>query len=186
MNGHRTLCFPALVVAALAAGPALAHSALETHRHFDGWLAGFQHPLAGWDHLLAMVAVGLWAAQQQGRLVWLVPLTFAASMAAGGVAGALGLPATGVELMVALSVPVFALLVIRRARIDGPARSAIGFALVASFAFFHGFAHGQEMPGTASLAGFGSGFLVATALLQGAGVAVMRLISRRRTTAARI
>jgi len=135
-----------------------------------GWHEGFNHPLHGWDHLLAMLAVGIWAAQQRGRAVWLIPLTFVGVMMLGGIVGAAGLSLPGVELAVSLSVVVFVAMVARRVRMQ----AGWGAVIVGFFAFFHGFAHGTEMPGTASLATFGLGFVVATLLLHGAGLVAAR------------
>jgi hydrogenase/urease accessory protein HupE len=157
------VCFAPLSLL-YAASPAFAHTVGQVG---EGWSAGFNHPLHGWDHLLVMVAVGLWAAQQSGRARWLVPLTFVGTMAAGGVAGASGIAMPGFEAAILLSVVVFAGLVIARVRMA----TGYGLAVVALFAFFHGFAHGQEMPGSAGLVTFGFGFLVATVLLHGLGFA---------------
>jgi hydrogenase/urease accessory protein HupE len=137
----------------------------------NGWHDGFNHPLHGWDHLLAMLAVGVWAAQQRGRGVWLIPLTFVGVMSLGGVVGASGVSLPGVELAISLSVVVFVVLVARRVRLH----AGIGAALVGFFAFFHGFAHGAEMPGSASLLTFGLGFVVTTLLLHGAGLVTTRV-----------
>jgi hydrogenase/urease accessory protein HupE len=137
----------------------------------DGWHDGFNHPLHGWDHLLVMLAVGWWAAQQRGRAVWLIPLTFVGVMMAGGVAGATGMALPGVELAILLSVAVFASLVARKARLG----SGISVAIVGFFAFFHGFAHGAEMPASANMIMFGCGFVVATLALHMTGLAVGRL-----------
>jgi hydrogenase/urease accessory protein HupE len=139
----------------------------------NGWQDGFNHPLHGWDHLLVMIAVGWWAAQQRGRAVWLIPLTFVAVMTAGGIVGAAGIGLPGVELAILLSVAVFAALVARRARLNLSASVGI----VGFFAFFHGFAHGAEMPGSANIAMFGLGFVVATVLLHATGLAMGRLVA---------
>ncbi len=151
---------------------------LETHAHtigmtFNGWHDGFNHPLHGWDHLLVMIAVGWWAAQQRGRAVWLIPLTFVAVMTAGGIVGATGIALPGVELAILLSVAVFAALVARKARL----RLGISVWLVGFFAFFHGFAHGAEMPGSANILMFGFGFVLATLLLHATGLAMGRLVA---------
>ena len=166
---HRRFLALAAFFAALAlAAPAEAHSAKAA---LYGWSAGFNHPLHGWDHLLVMVAVGLWAAQQRGRAGWLIPVVFVAMMAVGGVIGAAGVFMPGVEAMILLSVVIFCGFVLMRAKF------ALGASVgvVALFAFFHGFAHGQEVPGAASPASFGLGFLIATALLHAAGYAAARM-----------
>ena len=137
----------------------------------DGWTDGFAHPLHGWDHLLAMIAVGLWAAQQRGRLVWSIPLTFVGIMALGGIVGATGLKLPGVDFAIVLSVAVLGALVVRRTVL--PMRS--GLMLVGGFAFFHGFAHGAEMPGSATFITFGFGFILATLLLHALGLVTGRV-----------
>ncbi|WP_374090073.1 TonB-dependent receptor domain-containing protein [Methylomicrobium lacus] len=137
----------------------------------SGWHHGFSHPLHGSDHLLTMIAVGMWAAQQRGRAVWLLPLAFVGVMSLGGLAGVAGAAAPAAETMILLSVPVFGVLVIRRLRF----RILTSLTIVGFFAFFHGFAHGQEMPASASLLSFALGFMLATLLLHGVGIVAARL-----------
>lgn len=160
---------PVLTGALLLAltAPAAAHPGVS----FGGWAAGFSHPLHGWDHFLVMVAVGLWAAQHDGRARWAIPATFVAVMGIGGGAGAFGLPLPGVEAMILLSVITLAVLVLARQ----PLPLAWGMAVVGLFAFFQGFAHGQEIPDPAVLVSFGAGFMIATALLHGLGYALGRI-----------
>ncbi len=135
-----------------------------------GFSTGFHHPLSGWDHLLVMLAIGIWAAQLRGRAVWLLPLSFVGVMSLGGIVGAAGVSLPGVEIMILLSVVVFAVVVVRRIRL----RPRLSVLLVGFFAFFHGFAHGHEMPGSASLLSFALGFVAATLLLHGAGMLTLR------------
>jgi hydrogenase/urease accessory protein HupE len=149
-----------------------------THAHsaggaVNGWHDGFNHPLHGWDHLAVMIGVGWWAAQQRGRAVWLIPLTFVAVMTFGGLVGASGLALPGVELAILLSVAVFTALVVKKSQLTLSA----SVPLVGFFAFFHGFAHGAEMPASASIAMFGTGFVLATLLLHALGLATGRLIA---------
>ena len=132
--------------------------------------SGFHHPLSGWDHLLVMLAVGVWTAQRRDRSVWLLPLSFVGVMSLGGLAGSIGMAVPGAEMMILLSVIVFGLVVLLRAR----PRMSISVLFVAFFAFFHGLAHGQEMPASASLLSFALGFIVATLLLHGAGILTLR------------
>src|SRR5579872_3764382 len=151
---------------------------LEAHAHtagaaINGWHDGFNHPLHGWDHLLVMIAVGLWAAQQHGRAVWLIPLTFVGVMGLGGVVGVAGVTLPGVELAILLSVAMFSVLVARRIHF----RAGTSLAVAGFFAFFHGFAHGAEMPGSASMVTFGLGFILATLLLHGLGLAAARTVA---------
>ncbi len=135
-----------------------------------GFSTGFHHPLSGWDHLLVMLAVGIWAAQMKGRAVWVLPLSFIGVMSFGGLVGAAGISVPGVEIMILVSVIVFAVVVIRRIRL----RTSLSVLLVGFFAFFHGFAHGHEMPASASLLSFALGFVAATLLLHGAGILTLR------------
>ncbi len=137
----------------------------------SGWSNGFNHPLHGWDHLLTMLAVGVWAAQLGGRAIWHLPLAFVGVMSLGGVFGMTGVSMPGVEMMILLSVIVFGFLVVRRIRFQ----ATVSVLIVVFFAFFHGFAHGQEMPASASLLSFALGFMLATLLLHGAGILAARL-----------
>ncbi len=135
-----------------------------------GFSTGFHHPLSGWDHLLVMLAVGIWAAQMRGRAVWMLPLTFVGVMSLGGLAGAVGVSVPGVEFMIFLSMIVFAAVVVRHVRFS----TSVSVLLVGFFAFFHGFAHGHEMPASASLLSFALGFIVATLVLHGVGIVMLR------------
>jgi hydrogenase/urease accessory protein HupE len=146
-----------------------AHSAGGT---ISGWHNGFYHPLHGWDHLLTMLAVGIWAAQLRGRAVWQLPLAFVGIMSLGGLVGITGVSIPGVELMILLSVAVFSVLVAGRIRF----RTTISVLIVIFFGFFHGFAHGQEMPASVSLLSFALGFMMATLLLHGAGILTVRFL----------
>jgi urease accessory protein len=134
----------------------------------SGLAYGFLHPLGGLDHILAMVGVGLFASFLGGRALWLVPAAFVAMMAVGGVLGFAGLGIPFVEAGIALSIVVIGgALALGRSLPLAAAMALVGF-----FAVFHGFAHGAEMPATASGLAYGLGFLVATALLHGAGLAL--------------
>jgi hydrogenase/urease accessory protein HupE/outer membrane receptor protein involved in Fe transport len=164
---HRVLLTAA---ALLLPGLAQAHTGSGA---IGGLGAGFSHPLLGWDHLLAMLAVGIWAAQQRGRAVLGIPLAFVAAMSLGGAAGVHGLAVPAVEPLIALSVLVFGVLVGVRARL----RVLPGMLLAGFFAFFHGFAHGSEIPPSASFVSFGVGFVAATLLLHGLGWLLARLVA---------
>jgi urease accessory protein len=157
----------ALAALALILGTIRAADAHTPGAAGAGLAEGFAHPLLGLDHLLAMVAVGLWAAQLGGRALWLVPLSFMTMMAVGGaVALTSDLPA--VELGILGSLVVIGALVAAAVRLP----AALGATLVAFFAFFHGHAHGAEMPEAASAALYALGFVAATGLLHGIGVAL--------------
>ncbi|MGE3149500.1 MAG: HupE/UreJ family protein [Pseudorhodoplanes sp.] len=129
---------------------------------------GIAHPFSGLDHILAMVAVGLFAAHLGGRALWLVPLSFITLMIAGGVAGAAGVPLPYTETGIALSVVVLGLAV--AFRLNMPTIAAM--ALAGFFAIFHGHAHGAEMPESVQGLTYGIGFVVATAALHGIGIAL--------------
>jgi urease accessory protein len=141
-----------------------AHILLGTPHGFHD---GFLHPLTGWDHLLAMIAVGLWAAQHRGRALWLIPLSFVGVMMLGGILGVAGVSVPGAELAIALSVLTLGALVATTTRF----RPSLSMAIVGIFALFHGFAHGHEMPAAASALPFSVGFVIATVLLHGLGLA---------------
>ncbi len=150
----------------LAAG-GVAHAHTSGLPHMD-LFTGVEHPFSGLDHILAMVAVGLWAAQLGGRALWLVPLTFVLTMAVGGALGLLGLQLPMVELGIAGSVLVFGVLVALASRLP----LAASMALVGLFALFHGYAHGTEMAAGSSALWYGLGFMLSTAALHLTGIGV--------------
>jgi len=156
----------------IASGAASAH--IGTHPG-GGLVTGLAHPFMGLDHLLAMVAVGMWAAQRGGRHLLLLPATFVATMAAGAVAGTYGLPLPQVEGMVALSVLVLGLLVALALN----TRWVWPVSLVALFALFHGHAHGTEMPEFSAPWLYFAGFTIATAALHAIGVAAGVVLKTR-------
>lgn len=158
----------ALLTLALALSPALAF-AHDGHAH-SGLLAGLAHPLMGLDHLLALFAVGLWAAQQSGAARWALPLTFVVSMAGGGLLGFAGVQLPHFEAAIAASVLALGLLVTLAARL--PLAAAV--TLTAMFAVSHGVAHGLELPLSASPWGYALGFALATAALHAAGYGLSR------------
>jgi len=129
---------------------------------------GFFHPFTGLDHLLAMFAVGFWAVQHRGRAVWMIPLTFVSVMVLGGIAGVCGAFVPGAELAIAASLLALGALVATATRF----RPSLSMSIVGFFAFFHGYAHGHEMPAAVSAISFSIGFVVATLLLHGLGMAV--------------
>ncbi len=163
-----------LVSLALLPGAAFAHTGAG---HAHGFVQGFAHPIGGLDHLLAMVAVGLFAAYLGGRALWLVPATFVGVMALGGLLGVSGAALPYVELGIALSVVVLGLLV--ALRWNFPVAGAMAIAGV--FAVFHGYAHGTELPENASGLAYGIGFMIATAVLHLAGIAIGLAFASRGT-----
>jgi len=148
---------------------AQAHSA---DGAFSGWNDGFWHPLSGWDHVVVMLGVGLWAARQGGRALWLYPVTFIGLLGIGGVAGISGFNLPGSEAAILGSVVFIIGLMIRRSRPSVP----VALLLIGSFGFCHGFAHGRELPGSLNVTAFGSGILLATVLLQAIGLVTARVV----------
>lgn len=161
----------AAVVLATASGAALAHPGHESASFFTG----FTHPLGGLDHLLAMLAVGLYAARQPGATRWMLPAGFVLAMLAGAGLGAIGVALPAVEAGIAASMLVFGLLIALAARLP----LTVSLPLVAAFALFHGHAHHAEMGG-ASLVTYAAGFALATGLLHGAGYVIARWIPQTR------
>ena len=153
----------ATAIATLLPTAAWAHPGHDTT---VGFVQGFVHPVTGIDHVLAMIAVGLFAANLGGRALWAVPLSFVAVMALGGALGVAGIAVPFVEAGIAVSVIVLGLAV--ALRWQWPVAGAM--ALVGVFAIFHGHAHGTEMPLDASGIEYGLGFMLATALLHAAGI----------------
>lgn len=154
----------ALGMLAATAAPAFAHLNPDEH---GSLAAGLSHPLFGVDHILAMVAVGLWAALLGGRALWLVPTAFVGTMAVGFAAALAGAPLPFVEPVILASVVVIGLLAAMAFKVPtGMAMVMVGF-----FAFFHGHAHGGEL-GSAGALSFGFGFAISTALLHAAGIGI--------------
>jgi len=133
-----------------------------------GFFTGLKHPVSGLDHVLAMIAVGLWGAQLGAPAVWVLPVAFPMMMAFGGFIGLVGLPLPGVEIGIALSAILLGSVVARESR------PSLGVAvlLVAFFAIFHGHAHGTELPKGQSGLTYSIGFVIATGCLHGVGIAV--------------
>ena len=154
-----------------ASGSAMAHPC-----HAEGAMAGLMHPLTGVDHVLAMVAVGLWAAQLGGRAQWLLPASFVSFLALGGALGASGaalpLAEAGIETGIIASVLLLGLLIGFAVKLQAlPAALAVGV-----FALCHGYAHGVEMPATGSGLLYGAGFVAASAALHAAGLGLARSV----------
>jgi len=165
-----------LAAIALASVPALAHEGEGAH---GGFVSGFSHPFGGLDHVVAMVAVGLWGAFLGAPAVWLLPVVFPVVMAIGGALGVAGVPIPSVEVGIALSAVVLGALV------AGAVKTPLWIAaiIVGAFAIFHGHAHGTELPGNASALAYSAGFVVATGLLHLAGIALSQL---KRSTAGEV
>ena len=158
------------LVAGLAA-PALAHTGTGLA---GGFQSGFLHPLSGFDHLLAMVSVGLWGAFLGRPLIVALPVIFPTVMAVGGTLGIAGVPLPPVEIGIAVSVLVLG------AMIAGKVRAPVWLAalIVATFAIFHGYAHGKELPSAADPVGYSAGFVLATGLLHVVGIGIGLIADR--------
>ena len=133
-----------------------------------GFLIGLQHPWSGVDHILAMVAVGLWGAQLGNPALWVLPITFPIVMSFGAMMGLLGIPLPGIEAGIALSAIVLGLMVMGEMRLH----LAIAAIMVGIFAIFHGHAHGTELPPGQSGLLYSMGFVVATGCLHGCGIVI--------------
>jgi len=151
-------------VCMMMAGPALAHS--EKGEAIDFW-SGFTHPLFGLDHVVAMVAVGLWGAFLGPPALWILPVIFPLVMAIAGAAGVFGLPLTGIETGIALSAIALGAMVALAAKPP----LWVAALLVGGFAVFHGYAHGAELPVGADAIAFSMGFVIATGMLHLSGIA---------------
>lgn len=154
--------------------PTLVYGHPHGDPHSHGFSHGFLHPLTGLDHLLAMVAVGLWAAQLGGRAIWIVPVSFVVAMIIGGVFGSMGVLVPFVEQGIALSVMLLGLAIAFAVRLP----VAIPALIVAVFALYHGVAHGAEMPVGLSMLTYAIGFALATALLHGCGIGIAAVLGR--------
>jgi urease accessory protein len=152
------------VLLLVASSAALAH----TGHNVSGLAAGLMHPFSGLDHLLAMVAVGLWAAQGGGRKVWLLPATFMTMLVVGACVAMQWQSLPLVEAGIAASVLALGLLIALSLRLP----MMLSVAVTALFGLMHGYAHGLELPDSAAPAAYALGFLAATATLHLSGIAV--------------
>ena len=164
--GQHTVALPVFIALTLITlpVPALAHVADGVA---GGFTSGFLHPLFGLDHVVAMVAVGLWGAFLGAPAIWLLPIVFPLVMALGGALGVIGIPVPYVEVGIAASAIVLGVMVALAARPP----LWIAAIIVGAFAIFHGHAHGTELPGAANPLAYSLGFVVSTGLLHLAGIA---------------
>ena len=159
----------AVLCGLLVASPAAAH---DSPTLAGGFAAGFAHPFAGFDHLLAMIAVGIWGAFLGRPLVVLLPVVFPMMMAVGGALGMIGAPMPPVEVGIALSVIMLGVAIAAAWR--APVWLAV--IIVAVFAVFHGYAHGSEVPSIADPTAYSLGFVLATGALHVAGIALGSIV----------
>jgi urease accessory protein len=167
MSAQRAIASRTLLagVSALASGPAGAHAGTGLAGGFN---MGFAHPLTGLDHLLAMVSVGLWGAVLGRPLIYALPIVFPGAMVVGALLGMLAVPVPSIESGVALSVVVLGTCIALSVRAPVGAAALI----VGTFALFHGYAHGRELPSAADPIGYSAGFVLATGLLHVAGICI--------------
>lgn len=166
-HAHRD-SLPAMALLSLAAA-LLAPATVFAHNSAGvagGFASGFMHPLTGIDHILAMVAVGIWGAQLGAPAIWALPVAFPLVMSVGGVMGVRGVPLMGVEIGIAASALLLGLMIFSEAR---PPLVAAAL-LVGFFAIFHGYAHGTELPHAANPLAYGVGFVIATGMLHVSGI----------------
>jgi len=160
----------AMIATVLLATPALAH----TGEDVGGLMSGFMHPIGGLDHVVAMVAVGLWGGILGKPAIWQLPIVFPVVMALAGALGVMGVPIPGVEVGIAVSGIVLGLAVLFLVK----APLAIAATLVGVFAIFHGHAHGTELPEAVNPLAYAVGFVVATGVLHLVGIAFGLLMVR--------
>ncbi|OGS98618.1 MAG: urease accessory protein [Gallionellales bacterium RIFCSPLOWO2_02_60_31] len=171
---NRSVFLRTIVVVLGALLPTFAHAHVGLGEA-GGFLHGLTHPTSGLDHVCAMLAVGLWAAQTGGRSIWAVPLTFVGVMALGGALPMLGIGLPFVERGILLSVLLLGVLIAASVRLP----LWLGSGMVGLFALWHGHAHGAEMPALASGIDYALGFMLATALLHVIGIAFGLGMQRR-------
>jgi urease accessory protein len=133
-----------------------------------GFITGLKHPWSGLDHVLAMIAVGIWGAQLGHPAIWLLPVTFPMVMSMGAMMGLLGIPLPGIEIGIALSAILLGAMVLGEVR----PRLVVAAALVGFFAIFHGHAHGTELPPGQSGLLYSMGFVIATGILHALGITI--------------
>lgn len=137
-----------------------------------GWSNGFLHPLQGADHIIAMLAVGFWAAQLRGVAMWVLPLTFVSVMAIGGLLGTSGIAIDYAETIILISGFVLSVLAVKNMQFD----LKVSALIVGFFALFHGYAHGTEIGDWANFTSYSLGFITATSLLHLVGILMARSI----------
>lgn len=137
-----------------------------------GFVSGFAHPILGWDHVAAMVAVGLWGAFLGSPAIWILPVVFPLVMAFGGALGVMGIPIPSIETGIAVSAIVLGAMVAFAIRPP----LWVAAILVGVFAIFHGHAHGTELPSAANPLAYSAGFVISTGMLHLSGIAFGLLV----------
>lgn len=183
---HQMRALRRLVIAfcaglALLPSAAAAHTGVHHFGHDQSFVSGFLHPIFGPDHLVAMTAIGLWAAYVGGRALVVVPLAFVGMAIVGAVLGNSDVQLPAAEQTIAASLVVFGLMICTLVRLP----AGVAAVIVGLFAMFHGYAHGTEIPDVARPLSYGAGFVLGTVALLGLGIATGR-VSRRSVPAAAI
>jgi urease accessory protein len=164
--------FRCIVCALVLPGALVVATAVQAHVTGDAaggsFVTGFEHPLAGLDHVLAMLAVGMWGAQLGTPAIWVLPVAFPMVMALGGMVGIVGVPLPAVETGIVLSVVMLGGVIALDRRPPLP----LAALLVGFFAVFHGYAHGVELPGHAGALPYCAGFVIATGLIHITGILI--------------
>lgn len=159
----------ALILFLITLSTAMAHSSGDNG---SGFISGLTHPIFGWDHVTAMVAVGIWGAFLGRPAIWILPVVFPLVMAFGGILGISGVPIPAIETGIAASSIVLGLLIVFATR----APLWVAAIVVGAFAIFHGYAHGTELPNAVSPLAYSIGFVISTGLLHLAGIAFGEVI----------
>ena len=167
---NKTICFSIAALCLTACGLVHAH---EGEGIAGGFASGFMHPILGWDHVAAMIAVGLWGAFLGSPSIWILPVVFPLVMAIGGAMGVMGIPIPAVETGIAASALILGAMVLFAIRPP----IWVAAIIVGAFAIFHGHAHGTELPGAANAIAYSVGFVIGTGLLHLVGI-VFGLLDR--------
>ena len=162
---HSLVWFLVITTYLIAASSANAHV---QQGQSVGFLTGLEHPWSGLDHVLAMIAVGLWGAQLGNPAIWILPITFPLVMSLGAMMGLLGIPLPGIEIGIAVSAVVLGIMILVELR----TKLLVASVIVGCFAVFHGHAHGTELPAGQSGMLYSMGFVIATGCLHGVGITI--------------
>ncbi len=161
------VCLIAALVLSLIIAPTLVHAHVERGQA-AGLLTGFEHPWSGLDHILAMVAVGIWGAQLGNPAIWVLPITFPVMMSIGAMLGLLSIPLPGIEIGIAVSAVMLGIMILGEFR----PHLVVAMMIVGFFAIFHGHAHGTELPAGQSGLLYSLGFVVGTGCLHTIGILI--------------
>lgn len=169
-SDHIRLCFLSLMIIVTMASLMWATSAFAHVERGQavGFVTGLEHPWSGLDHVLAMIAVGLWGAQLGNPAIWLLPILFPMIMALGAMMGLMGIPLPGIEIGIAGSAIILGAMVLAEVR----PKVSVAAIMVGIFAIFHGHAHGTELPAGQSGMLYSMGFVMATGILHGIGIMI--------------